>query len=77
MSAIVLGVPSPPGRPLIELSSNHITESAENSVTDEINITWHVPKDDGGYPITGNFFLFLLSESGSFVAKGCSLHVMS
>ena len=25
----------------------------ENSVTDEINITWNIPKDDGGFPITG------------------------
>lgn len=25
----------------------------EDSVTDEINLTWGVPDDDGGYPITG------------------------
>ena len=25
----------------------------ENSVTDEINISWSIPKDDGGFPITG------------------------
>ena len=25
----------------------------EDSVTDEINISWSIPKDDGGFPITG------------------------
>ncbi len=24
-----------------------------STVTDEINITWEVPKDDGGFPISG------------------------
>ena len=48
------GVPSSPGRPVIELSTNRIqAQSDENSVTDEINLAWDVPDDDGGYPITG------------------------
>ena len=48
------GVPSSPGRPVIELSTNRIQAQAdENSVTDEINLAWDVPDDDGGYPITG------------------------
>jgi hypothetical protein len=46
------GVSSPPGRPIIELSSR-ISVPEEDSVTDEINLTWGVPEDDGGYPITG------------------------
>ena len=47
------GVPSSPGRPVIELSTNRIqAQSDENSVTDEINLAWDVPDDDGGYPIT-------------------------
>ena len=25
----------------------------EDSVTDEINSSWSIPKDDGGFPITG------------------------
>jgi len=48
------GVPLAPGRPVVQLSSRPAGESRdENSVTDEINITWAVPKDDGGFPITG------------------------
>ena len=47
-------MPSSPGRPVIELSTNRIqAQSDENSVTDEINLAWDVPDDDGGYPITG------------------------
>ena len=47
-------MPSSPGRPVIELSTNRIQAQAdENSVTDEINLAWDVPDDDGGYPITG------------------------
>jgi hypothetical protein len=49
---VFIGVPSSPGRPVIELSSR-ITAPEEDSVTDEINLTWAVPDDDGGYPITG------------------------
>ena len=37
---------------MIELSSR-ISAPEEDSVTDEINLTWGVPDDDGGYPITG------------------------
>jgi len=46
------GVPLSPGRPVVQLSSRTEPQD-ENSVTDEINITWAVPKDDGGFPITG------------------------
>ena len=46
-----VGVASCPGRPMIELSSR--INAPEDSVTDEINLTWAVPDDDGGYPITG------------------------
>ena len=52
------GVPSPPGRPVVELSIDRVvTAGDENSVTDEISMTWAVPQDDGGYPITGNTIL--------------------
>ena len=27
----------------------------DTGVTDEVNIIWSVPEDDGGYPITGLF----------------------
>ena len=37
---------------MVQLSSRTEPQD-ENSVTDEINITWAVPKDDGGFPITG------------------------
>ncbi len=67
---LIPGVPSPPGQPVIELSSNRsagaaaaaaatasndgdVDEASSSSVTDEINISWDVPKDDGGFPITG------------------------
>jgi hypothetical protein len=30
-----------------------VAEHDDESVTDEINLTWAVPQDDGGYPITG------------------------
>ena len=46
------GVASAPGRPKIELSSR-VSAPEDDSVTDEINLTWDVPEDDGGYPITG------------------------
>ena len=48
-------MPSSPGRPVIELSTQRIqpAQPDENSVTDEINLAWDVPDDDGGYPITG------------------------
>jgi len=48
------GVPLSPGRPIVQLSCRPAGQTVdENSVTDEINITWAVPKDDGGFPITG------------------------
>ena len=40
-----------PGKPSVQLSTR--ARPDENSVTDEINITWNIPKDDGGFPITG------------------------
>jgi len=46
------GVPLSPGKPTVQLSSRTVPQD-ENSVTDEINLTWNVPKDDGGFPITG------------------------
>ena len=50
----VLGVSSPPGRPTIELSTRAAKNPEEDTgVTDEVNIIWTVPDDDGGYPITG------------------------
>ena len=45
------GVPLSPGKPAVQLSTR--ARPDENSVTDEINITWNIPKDDGGFPITG------------------------
>ena len=45
---------SPPGCPTIELSSRTTkTQEDDTGVTDEVNIIWTVPDDDGGYPITG------------------------
>ncbi len=41
----------------MELSTHRVDsgdeDSEANAPTDEINISWDVPKDDGGYPITG------------------------
>ena len=51
-SILFSGVASAPGRPKIELSSR-VSAPEDDSVTDEINLTWDVPEDDGGYPITG------------------------
>ncbi len=51
----LLGVSEPPGRPTIELSSRTAKSPEEDTgVTDEINLVWSVPDDDGGYPLTGN-----------------------
>ena len=47
------GVASPPGRPVISLSARQSGVVEEDSVTDEINLSWQSPADDGGYPITG------------------------
>ena len=47
------GVASSPGRPMIELSSRMAGSEVTDGVTDEINLRWAVPQDDGGYPITG------------------------
>ncbi len=60
------GVASPPGRPKIELSSR-IGATDDNSVTDEINLTWNVPDDDGGYPITGYRVEMLDIQSGKWI----------
>ena len=38
---------------LIFLTFSRSRPQDENSVTDEINISWSIPKDDGGFPITG------------------------
>jgi len=46
------GVPLSPGKPMVQLSSRTAPQD-EDSVTDEINLTWTIPKDDGGFPITG------------------------
>ena len=52
----ILGVSSPPGCPTIELSSRMTKNPDDDTgVTDEVNIIWSVPEDDGGYPITGMF----------------------
>ena len=51
---MLIGVASSPGRPVIELSTR-IAAPEEDSVTDEINLSWATPLDDGGYPITGKF----------------------
>ena len=47
------GVASSPGRPTIELSSRMLGTDLQDGVTDEINLKWLVPQDDGGFPITG------------------------
>ena len=39
----VLGVPLPPGKPVVQLSARD-EPLDENSVTDEINLTWAIPK---------------------------------
>ena len=53
--AYILGVSEPPGRPTIELSTRTAKSQEEDTgVTDEINLVWSVPDDDGGYPLTGN-----------------------
>ena len=31
----------------------------QDGVTDEINLKWLVPQDDGGFPITGKVFLIV------------------
>ena len=40
---IFLGVPLAPGKPVIQLSARE-EPLDENSVTDEINLTWAIPK---------------------------------
>lgn len=62
----IAGVSSPPGRPVIELSSR-ITAPEDDSVTDEINLTWAVPEDDGGYPITGYRVEMLDIQTGKWI----------
>ena len=53
------GVASPPGRPVISLSARQSGVVEEDSVTDEINLSWQSPADDGGYPITGKEYVSL------------------
>ena len=38
---------------MISLSARQSGVVEEDSVTDEINLSWQSPADDGGYPITG------------------------
>ena len=73
---ISLGVASAPGRPKIELSSR-VSAPEDDSVTDEINLTWAVPEDDGGYPITGMYRVLVVSDilsalSWTIVSKECA-----
>eukprot|EP00094_Tigriopus_californicus_P003831 TCALIF_03687-PA protein Name:"Similar to unc-22 Twitchin (Caenorhabditis elegans)" AED:0.03 eAED:0.03 QI:253/0.88/0.9/1/0.88/0.9/10/156/900 len=61
------GCPSPPGRPTIELSNQRTDDADENAVTDEINLSWNVPEDDGGYPIIGYRVEMLDIQSGYWI----------
>merc|ERR1719189_1619696 len=63
----IAGVASSPGRPTIELSSRMIGSEVTDGVTDEINLRWAVPQDDGGYPITGYRVEMLDIQSGRWV----------
>ena len=60
------GVPLSPGRPSVQLSSRARPQD-ENSVTDEINISWSIPKDDGGFPITGYRIEMLDIQSNNWI----------
>ena len=63
---IYLGVSSPPGCPVVELSTRMPKNPDEDTgVTDEINLGWSVPDDDGGYPITGNIAI----RNGCLISK--------
>ena len=56
---------SPPGCPTVELSSRTTKNPDDDTgVTDEVNIIWTVPDDDGGYPITGISFRFYNEKNG-------------
>merc|ERR1719189_1348816 len=61
------GVASSPGRPTIELSSRMVGTDMQDGVTDEINLKWLVPQDDGGFPITGYRVEMLDIQSGKWV----------
>jgi len=61
------GVSSSPGRPTIELSSRMLGTDMQDGVTDEINLKWLVPQDDGGFPITGYRVEMLDIQSGKWV----------
>jgi len=61
------GVPLSPGKPVVQLSSRTEKTADENSVTDEININWAVPKDDGGFPITGYKIEMLDIQTGNWI----------
>ena len=42
---------------MISLSARQSGVVEEDSVTDEINLSWQSPADDGGYPITGKNYV--------------------
>ena len=63
---IIAGVPLSPGKPTVQLSSRSRPQD-ENSVTDEINISWSIPKDDGGFPITGYRIEMLDIQSSNWI----------
>ena len=63
---IIAGVPLSPGKPTVQLSSRSRPQD-ENSVTDEINISWSIPKDDGGFPITGYRIEMLDIQSNNWI----------
>lgn len=60
------GVPEAPGKPMIQLSSR-IAPHDDNSVTDEINLIWASPGDDGGFPITGYKIEMLDIQNGVWI----------
>ena len=51
---------------MIQLSSR-IAPQDDNSVTDEINLYWSSPKDDGGFPITGYKIEMLDIQNGTWI----------
>ncbi len=44
-------------------------DEGTSAVTDEINIIWDVPKDDGGYPITGLLLQSLIQSLLMYIPK--------
>ena len=47
---------------MISLSARQSGVVEEDSVTDEINLSWQSPADDGGYPITGKKYISVVLE---------------